>query len=1161
MSDGFVHLHLHSEYSLLDASARIKDIVNKAKQLGMPAVALTDHGNLYGTIEFYKACIQENIKPIIGCEAYITAGSRFDRKGSREKIYHITLLAKNQQGYKNLLRLISLSHLEGFYYKPRIDRALLKECGQGIIGTSGCMNGEIPQKILEEDIKAAKNLVEEYSRLFEPDCFYLEIQNHGLKEEATIREVLADFSKSLGLPLVATNDVHYIEQEDSQFHDVLLCIGTASQINDSKRKKYPCAEFYFKSLQQMEELFKEYPQALENTLTIANQCDVTIELGKNRFPAYHPPAPYSQKEYLKKLCYEGLEKRFGDRNLEEKEKIKERLDYELSVIEKTGFSSYFLIVWDFIHYAKKEGIPVGPGRGSAAGSLTAYVLEITDIDPLKYGLVFERFLNPQRVSPPDIDIDFCYNRRSEVIDYVRKKYGERSVAQIITFGTMGAKMAVRDVARVLGLSYQEADRIAKMIPTDSSMTIEKAKELNPLLQQLYAHDPQCQEVLNIASKLEGLTRQAGVHAAGVVISDGDLLDFVPLSRGDHEEIVTQWSMEPISEIGLLKMDFLGLKTLTVISECLELIKKCGENQTLDPNRFPLDDKKTYELLGLGWTIGVFQLESPGMVELAKKLKPGNIEDIIALVALYRPGPMENIPAYAERKLGKVPITYDHPLLEPILKDTYGVMIYQEQVMQAASVLAGYSLGESDLLRRAMGKKKPEEMRKHRSLFVKGCKEKNNIPEEKANQIFETLEKFAGYGFNKAHSACYGYLAYVTAYLKANFPVFYLCTLLSNELGDTEKISQLVSECRRMGIAVLPPDILKSEVRFSVENGAIRWGLSAIKNVGESVAEAIVRARKKHGDFTSLYDLCAHLDCPLNKKFLESLIKSGACDSLRKSRKELLESLGEAMAAGNKTSKERLSGQQSLFEETKENNPNASGIAEEYPLNLRLQWEKELLGIYLSGHPIDEWIPLIKLFQQIPISQLQELADNTRLYIPGIITQIERKTSQKSKKPYVKLMLEDQTGHIEVILFSDTFQSTPSSEWGAKAFIVDGQINKKEEIVSIRSSHLFTIEEAIEHLKPMLYLTITEENWTPNHWKKLHDILLKHPGNAPVVLRYLTKELVCEITTGETFKVNVFPSHLPSLLQELTALLPQDSLKLKFNKSPHDHSKQRSLHYS
>lgn len=1144
MNGNFVHLHLHSEYSLLDASARIKDIVSKAKQLGMPAVALTDHGNLYGTIDFYKACVSQNIKPIIGCEAYITSGSRFNRKGSRSHIYHMTLLAKNNQGYKNLLKLISKAHLEGFYYKPRIDLELLKEHKAGLIGTSGCMNGEIPQKILEGDLKGAKKLAEELSRLFDPNCFYLEIQNHGLKEEKEIREVLADFAQSLGLPLVATNDVHYVEQEDAQFHDVLLCIGTASQIHDPKRKKYPCPEFYFKTPQQMAELFNEFPQAVENTANIARLCDVTIELGKNHFPSYTLPSPYkTHGEYLRTLCYEGLQKRYDNIT----EQIKERLEYELSVIEQTGFSSYFLIVWDFIHYAKKEGIPVGPGRGSAAGSLTAYVLGITDIDPIKYGLVFERFLNPQRVSPPDIDIDFCYNRRSQVIDYVRKKYGERSVAQIITFGTLGAKMAVRDVARVLGMSYQEADRIAKMIPPDPQLTLERARELNPQLDQLWENDPQSREVLTIATKLEGLTRQAGVHAAGVVISEGDLLDFIPLSRGEHNEIVTQWSMEPIAEIGLLKMDFLGLKTLTVISECLALIKE-KENILLDPKQFPLDDKNTYELLGRGQTIGVFQLESSGMVELVKKLKPGNIEDIIALVALYRPGPMENIPAYADRKLGKVPITYDHPLLEPILKDTYGVMIYQEQVMQAANVLAGYSLGESDLLRRAMGKKKPEEMRKQRDQFIKGCKEKNNIPEEKAIQIFETLEKFAGYGFNKAHSACYGYLAYVTAYLKANYPVFYLCTLLSYESGDTEKIELLVSECRRMGIGVLPPDISKSEVRFSVEGGSIRWGLSAIKNVGEAAAEAIVESRKKRGSYHSLFDLCLRISGrTLNKKILESLIKSGACDSLGRSRKELLESLPSALSAGSITSKERLSGQQNLFEEHNFIDPTdrqSSAKGEDYPLNIRLQWEKELLGTYLSSHPLDEWMSWIRLFQNEPISSLKELADNSRLYVPGMITHIEKKTSQKSKKPYFKLILEDQTGHIEVILFKDNLSSSLIDHWTTTAFVVDGQLSCRENEVSIRSEHLYTIEEALQSLPTSLVITVKEGQGGADPWKKLYELFLENRGDIPVVFRYVKNEgIICSIEVGREFFVKL---SIP-FMEKLFSLFTPGSINLELKK--------------
>ena len=1130
-SSAFVHLHVHSDYSLLDATCRIPQLALAAREAGMPAVALTDHGNLFGAIEFYKACRSAGIQPILGCEAYLARESRFSRKGGQSETSHMTLLVRNEEGYHNLLRLATAAYLEGFYYKPRIDKEILREHGKGLIGTSGCLKGEVPQRLLEGDLDGARRTIEALASCFEPGCFYLEIQNHGLPDEEIVREKLALLSRETGLPLVATNDVHYLRKEDADAHDALLCIGTGARLSDSARKRYGAPEFYFKSAEEMASLFPDHPEALANTVRIAESCRLEIALGGNLYPSFPPPAGKSQAGYLRDLCEKGLEARYGTPG----EELRQRLDYELGVIEKTGFVSYFLIVWDFIDHAKNRGIPVGPGRGSAAGSLVAYVLGITDIDPIRYGLVFERFLNPERISPPDIDIDFCYNRRPEVIDYVRKKYGAGAVAQIITFGTLGAKMAVRDVARVLGLSYGQADRLAKMIPTDPSMTLERALRESADLRSESEHDEDAREVLRLARCLEGLTRQPGVHAAGVVIAPADLVEFVPLSRGEQGETVTQWSMEPLADVGLLKMDFLGLKTLTVIADALAAIRE-HTGLSLEPGSIPLDDAATYELLSAGKTAGIFQLESPGMLDLCRRLKPRNIEDVIALVALYRPGPMENIPAYADRKLGKIPIEYAHPLLEPILKDTYGVMIYQEQVMQAASVLAGYSLGQADLLRRAMGKKKPEEMRKHRDLFVRGCGEKNRIPEEQAGRIFDTLEKFAGYGFNKAHSACYGLLAYQTAYLKAHYPVYFLSALLSNEMGDSDKVASLVAEAGRMGIAVLRPDVNRSEARFTVETGELRWGLAAIKNVGLGAAEALVQARRPKA-FSSLADLCLRATGrTLNHKLLESLIKAGACDGFGRSRAELCSEIDQALSSAATAARERAEGQGSLFDLAFAPAPEkAEAGLPEFPASQKLRFEKELLGVYLSGHPVEEFRSRLRPFQTAEIGGLAALADGAPVRLAGILARVEVRTSSRDGRPFARLQLEDSTGSVEAIVFPDLYASLSKGWEPGEIAILAGTLSRRESEVSVRATELLPLPEAQERLAEAVCLHLVLDRCSSEGWRRLASLLRQSPGRIAVRLCCRrTDGARIEIETGRKFFVQVTPPLLAALEEELGA---------------------------
>ena len=839
--DSFVHLHLHTEYSLLDGAIRMKELMKKAAEFKMPAVAITDHGNLFGAIEFYQEATRAGVKPIIGCEAYIAPGSHKDRPASRrDAAYHFTLLAENETGYRNLVKLLTTAHLDGFHYAPRIDKELLAAHSAGLIGLSGCLASEINSAIQANNLEKAKQSAAEYRDILGAKNFFIELHDHGIEEQHKCNRVLPQIARDLGVGLVAANDVHFLRRSDHQAHDVMLCIGTGKMVQDENRMRY-VPELYFKSPAEMREVFRDFPEAITNTLEIGERCHVDLEFGRSKYPEYPVPAGKTREGYLRELCYQGLQGRYGERAASDAELIK-RLDYELGVLERTGFVSYLLIVWDFIHFAKEKGIPVGPGRGSAAGSMVAYVLGITDIDPLQYGLIFERFLNPERVSPPDIDVDFCEARRGEVLEYVRQKYGERRVAQIITFGKLKAKSVVRDVGRVMGLSYLAADRIAKMIPNELNITLDSAVEKNPELKRAVATEPSTRQLFDYAKVLEGLSRNAGVHAAGVVIADRDLSDYIPLCRDvKGNDVISQYPMGPLNDLGLLKMDFLGLKTLTVIEDTLALIHKREPGFSL--KNIPLDDPAAFGLYNRGETIGLFQMESGGMTGLSKQFDVKKLDDIIALIALYRPGPMELIPAYVKAKKGITPIKYLHPLLEDICADTYGVMIYQEQVMAAASKLAGYSLAQADLLRRAMGKKDKEKMAKERENFIEGCARTNKIAEKKANAIFDLLEKFAGYGFNKSHSAAYGVISYQTAYLKAHYPVEFMAGLLSNEINNTDKISVFVGECKRMGISILPPDVNKSGLKFTPETTVAGVGdrRHPAKTAPESAATATTQS--------------------------------------------------------------------------------------------------------------------------------------------------------------------------------------------------------------------------------------------------------------------------------------------------------------------------------
>ena len=1107
-TDSFVHLHLHTEYSLLDGAIRIPDLMKKVTENGMPAVAMTDHGNMYGAIEFYQAAQKAGVKPIIGCEVYMAPGSMIDKSASsaRDAAFHFTLLAKDFIGYSNLVKLVSAAHLEGFHYKPRIDKELLAKHSAGLIGMSACLKGEINVAIQAGDLKKAQKSAGEFVDIFGRENFCLELHDHGLEAQRLCNRALLEISKNLAIPVVAANDVHFLERSHYEAHDVMICIGTGAMVHDERRMHYP-TEVYFKSAEEMRAVFSEVPDALTNTLRVAEACDLKLEFGISKYPAYNPPEGTTRERYLGELCYEGLRERYGER-AETDSELRQRLDYELLVLEKAGFTSYFLIVWDFIHYAKQNGIPVGPGRGSAAGSLAAYVLGITDLDPLRFGLIFERFLNPERVSPPDIDVDFCQNRRGEVIEYVRAKYGPRAVSQIITFGTLGAKSVVRDVGRVIGLSYAEADRVAKMIPNELGITLKGALEKNPELKQAVETEESTQQLWNYAVVLEGLTRNTGIHAAGVVIGDRSLDDYIPLCRGNDNEVVTQYAMGPLTDLGMLKMDFLGLKTLTVLQDATTLIRDREPDFSLET--IPLDDRATFDLLNRGETIGVFQLESGGMVNLCKQFDVNSIDDIIALIALYRPGPMELIPDYVKRKKGQTKIKYEHPLLKEVCADTYGIMIYQEQVQRAANILAGYSLGQADLLRRAMGKKDKAKMAKERVNFIEGCKRVNGIDEKKANTIFDLLEKFAGYGFNKSHSAAYGLISYRTAYLKANYPVEFMAGLLSNEVNNTEKISVFVAECERLGVTILPPDVNLSDLKFVPETRedkrGIRYGLAAIKNIGEGAMQSAIVEREENGPFKSLEDYCSRLDSKaVNRKILENLIRAGAFDFTGRDRAELFARIDQSLATGASAHRDRRSGQVSLFGDLDLVPPaKTNGDSVHFtPWSLaeKLGYEKELLGFYITGHPLDPYREIIEEGKYMAVSDLANQEDKVTVQVAGSISAFDKKHTRKDGKPFAILTIEDFTGSVEVMVWNEVFAKAAKEIDKGKIVVVAGKMDKREESIRLVANEIgpITRRKAIKALT----IDIPMEKADEERLIAIRELVRQFPGIQPLYLRFRT----------------------------------------------------------
>lgn len=1149
----FVHLHCHTEYSLLDGAARIEPLVRAARERGMSALAITDHGVMYGVIDFYKAAKKYGIKPIIGCEVYVAPRSRFDRVPQLDDSqHHLVLLTVNQTGYQNLLELVSRAFTEGFYYKPRVDLELLAQYHEGLIALTACLAGKIPELIMQGDLARAREIAGQYGEIFGRENLYLELQDHGIPEQRRVNSHLLKLSRELDLPVVATNDLHYIEKKDATFQDVLLCIQTGKTVDETDRLKFPTPEFYLKSAAEMNLLFGEYPQALTNTLAIAERCDLNFDFHNLNLPDYRVPPGYNLNSYLVKLCQEGIQRRYPVVT----EEIKRRLDYELGVIKQMGFAGYFLIVQDFVNWAKNRGIQVGPGRGSAAGSLVAYALGITNIDPLKYDLLFERFLNPERVNMPDIDIDFCFERRGEVIDYVVNKYGHDRVGQIITFGTMAARAAVRDVGRVLNLPLGEVDRVAKLIPTELGITLERALEVSPELRQLYETDPRMKTLLDTAKALEGMPRHASTHAAGIVISREPLVKYLPVQRIGDGVVTTQFPKETVEEIGLLKMDLLGLRTLTVINDTLEIIRHT-QGRSIDLTALPLDDQATYALLARGESIGVFQLESAGLRAILKELKPERFEDIIALVALYRPGPLGSgmVEDFIRRKHGEVAVEYLHPALQPILRDTYGVILYQEQVMRIASDLAGFSMGEADELRRAMGKKKPEVITGLRTKFVEGAAIRGISPEI-AGRIFDLMEYFAGYGFNKSHSAAYALISYQTAYLKANYPVEYMAALLTSVIGTSDKVSFYIEEARRMGIEILPPDVNESLVHFTVVGSRIRFGLAAVKNVGEGAVKAIIAARQEKGPFRSLADFCERVDLhQVNKRVLENLIRGGAFSSLGLYRSQLLHMLDECLETAQQVQRRKASGQLSLLDLVDVDAPGTSigpvipDIPEFSPQEL-LAMERETLGLYISGHPLKEHQANLRRTVSHSIAELSQVADGSRIRVGGLITNYRRSVTKKGTT-MAYLTLEDLTGAVEVLLFPRTYLKCGSLLQEQQVVVIDGRLSHQEEELKIFADQMVPLSQANRlnlcpgssgpiDLPPtgQVYIKVPTGSGNRRLLQEVGQLLHKYTGSSPVYLFFEADRKL--IRTNQQWWVTISPE----LKQEIERAFGEGAFMVK-----------------
>ncbi len=1122
----FAHLHVHTEFSLLDGASRIKNLVTAVKELGMDSVAITDHGVMYGTIDFYKECLKQGVKPIIGCEVYLAPGSRKERQEiNGVKYYHLILLAENQTGYRNLVQLVSLANIEGMYYKPRVDKELLKKYHEGIICLSACVAGEIPRALIQGNKAKAESLVQEYLNIFGKDNFFLEIQNHGLAEERISNAGLVELAQKYNIGLVATNDCHYVSRADSEFHDILLCIQMGKTIADPVRMRFNSDDYYVKSPAEMAELFKDYPEAIANTEKIAARCQVDFEFGHIQLPYYPIPSQYADDEaYLRALCEQAL----PDRYPKSSEAVIKRLDYELSIIHRMGYDSYFLIVWDFINYSRQHGIGVGPGRGSAAGSIVAYLLGITNLDPLKYELLFERFLNPDRVTMPDIDIDFDYIQRSKVIDYVKERYGYDHVAQIVTFGTMAAKGAVRDVGRVLNMPYSQVADIAKLIPNELKITLDKALKESADFRKLYDSDADVKKLIDLARKIEGLPRHSSTHAAGVVIARNPLTDYLPVAVSEGT-LVTEFDKDHVEELGLLKMDFLGLRTLTVINDTIANIKK-NRQEVIDINAIPLADELTADMLCAGKTGAVFQMESSGMTNLVKDLAPRNFADLIPTVALYRPGPLGSgmVEDFIGGRHGTKEVTYMHPLLEPILKETFGVVLYQEQVMQIVQVLAGFSLGQADLLRRAMGKKKHEILLAQKENFLKGCAQ-NQIDADLATTIFDLLTHFADYGFNKSHSAAYALVAWQTAYLKAHYPAEFMAAMLTS-IMDTQKVPRYIELARRMELEILPPDINASMANFSVDHEAIRFGLAAVRNVGDAAIASIVEARQADGRFKSLLDFCKRIDTStINKRMLESLIKCGAFDSLGAKRSQLLAIMDAAMSEAQREKRDAMNGQLGLFGED---------IGETYALKLpdipeasmpeRLNWEKENTGFYITGHPLDEFRASLKNLPTIEFIQHGEVKDKQVVRIGGMVTEAKRITTRKGDTMCF-LTIEDYTERLEVTVFPRVFYVNTAVLVPDMPLIIQGRVDIDDDAgVKLLADKVWNLKEYKSEYYLKLSTTAASEVK-----QELKELIQKHAGDHTIYLHQGSwRKLPAEYRLDDSEET----------MQALIALLGKESVK-------------------
>jgi DNA polymerase-3 subunit alpha len=1110
----FVHLHLHSEYSLLDGACRIEELLDKAVELKMPALAITEHGNMFSSIVFHDQARKRGINPILGCEVYVAPGDRRQKSGTPgETANHLVLLAETREGYHNLIKLVSSGYTEGFYYKPRIDKDLLAAHARGLIGLSSCLKGEVATGIRTEQMARATRAAATYRDILGAGNFFLEMQYQGIEEQQIVNTGLAPIARDLDLPLVCTNDVHYLTQTDHRPHDVLLCIGTGKGVNDTDRLRYHGDQFYLKTGEEMARIFGEFPEAIANTMRIAGRCNVDLSQTVNSLPNFDVPAGFTLDEYFEHVVREGFQQRLARlQDLQARgvlrhtvDEYERRLTYEIEMIKQMKYPGYFLIVWDFIRYAREQNIPVGPGRGSAAGSFVAYCLRITDVDPIEYDLIFERFLNPERVSLPDIDIDFCERRRGEVIEYVTRKYGRENVAQIITFGTMKARAVVRDVARVMDIPYADADKVAKAVPPALDMTLAKALEESPALKEMQSKDERVRELLAVAQRLEGMTRHASVHAAGVVIAPRPLTEFVPLYKSQKDEIVTQWAMKEVERVGLLKMDFLGLSTLTLISDALAEIKRT-EGIDLDIDAIPLDDAKTYKLFGDGQTYGVFQFESSGMRELLRKAKPERLDDLIALNALYRPGPLKSgmVDDFIARKQGKTEVKYELPSLAPILGDTYGVIAYQEQVMRIAAVLAGFSMGQSDVLRKAMGKKDPKVMAKQREAFMTGTRA-NGVSEKKAAKIFDLMEYFAGYGFNKSHSTTYAWVAYQTGYLKANYPRHFVAALLTIEAANTDKLAMYLGECRELGVPILPPDVNASELAFSVVPEGVRFGLCAVKNVGEGAVQSILAVRRERGPIDSLFTLCEHADLRLvNKRVLESLVKAGALDSvapevdaIARRRARLFAAVDKALEHGSRHQRNREEGKVSFFDLTLDDTPSAPIPLPDSPSwteAQQLAGEKEALGFYMSGHPLERFGKELAIFGARRAGELT--GPEADVWVAGIVSGLRPLKTRKGDRMAV-FMLDDIAGSVEAVIFPETFaKHAPLIETDAM-LLVRGKLEKDDESARLVATELLPIAALVERTTREVAIHLKAAANSRSTFEALAELLSRHRGDRRV----------------------------------------------------------------